>query len=57
MYLRLANVNGWKAAVVGSNETDSGGTKDAILEIKGEGAYDALRWESRTTKLRFGPSN
>ena len=43
MYQRLANVNRWKAQVVAQNDNDGGGTKDAIIEIKGEGAYDALR--------------
>jgi peptide chain release factor 1 len=56
MYLRLANVNRWKAAVVGSNETDGGGTKDAIIEIKGEGAYDALRWESGVHRVQRVPA-
>ena len=43
MYQRLANVNRWKAQVVAQNDNDGGGTKDAMIEIKGGGAYDALR--------------
>ncbi|TFK37061.1 hypothetical protein BDQ12DRAFT_699259 [Crucibulum laeve] len=56
MYQRLANVNRWKAEVVGQNDNEGGGTKDAILEIKGLGAYDALRWESGVHRVQRVPA-
>ncbi|KAL0953350.1 hypothetical protein HGRIS_004590 [Hohenbuehelia grisea] len=56
MYMRYANVMNWKAALVGSNELDGGGTKDAIVEITGSGAYDALRWESGVHRVQRVPA-
>ncbi|KAF8661650.1 hypothetical protein AX16_001291 [Volvariella volvacea WC 439] len=56
MYLRQANINRWKTEVVASNETEGGGTKDAIVEIKGDGVYDALRWESGVHRVQRVPA-
>lgn len=56
MYQRLANVNRWKAQIVAQNDNDGGGTKDAIIEVKGEGAYDALRWESGVHRVQRVPA-
>ncbi|KAK7434187.1 Peptide chain release factor 1, mitochondrial [Stygiomarasmius scandens] len=56
MYLRFASTNSFKAAVVAENENEGGGIKDAIVEIKGEGAYDAFRWESGVHRVQRVPS-
>jgi peptide chain release factor 1 len=56
MYLRLANGRRWKATVVSQNDSDGGGIKDAILEIKGDGVYDALRWESGVHRVQRVPA-
>ena len=56
MYLRLANGRRWKATVVSQNDSDGGGIKDAIIEIKGEGVYDALRWESGVHRVQRVPA-
>ncbi|KAK7020494.1 RF-PROK-I domain-containing protein [Favolaschia claudopus] len=56
MYLRLAQVSRWKVNVVANNELDAGGTKDAVVEFKGAGAYDALRWESGVHRVQRVPA-
>ncbi|KAJ6623456.1 hypothetical protein B0H10DRAFT_1786576 [Mycena sp. CBHHK59/15] len=56
MYLRLAQVSRWKGNVVVSNDLDSGGVKDAVVEFKGVGAYDALRWESGVHRVQRVPA-
>lgn len=56
MYQRYAHVSNWKAQVVALNETENGGTKDAIVEFKGEGSYDALRWESGVHRVQRVPT-
>lgn len=56
MYLRLAQVMGWQAAVINNNVTDNGGVKDAILEIKGEMVYDTLRFESGVHRVQRVPA-
>ncbi|KAH7909419.1 hypothetical protein BJ138DRAFT_1010890 [Hygrophoropsis aurantiaca] len=56
VYTRYANVNRWKTQIVASNQTDGGGLKDAIVEVKGDGAYDALRWESGVHRVQRVPA-
>ena len=56
MYGRLARLNGWEPTVLASSESDGGGFKDAILEVQGVGAYDALRWESGVHRVQRVPT-
>lgn len=56
MYQRLASNNNWSANVVSKNDLDGGGIKDAIVEFKGEGAYDALYWESGVHRVQRVPA-
>ena len=56
MYTRAAQSLGWNATVVSSNDLEQGGMKDAILEVKGDAAYDALRWESGVHRVQRVPA-
>ncbi|KJA21732.1 hypothetical protein HYPSUDRAFT_165114 [Hypholoma sublateritium FD-334 SS-4] len=56
MYQRLAANTHWRAAVVASNPAEGGGTKDAVVEVVGAGAYDALRWESGVHRVQRVPA-
>ncbi|KDQ52929.1 hypothetical protein JAAARDRAFT_138047 [Jaapia argillacea MUCL 33604] len=56
MYQRYASSMGWKAQVTSINQTDEGGVKDAIMEVKGEGAYDSMRWESGVHRVQRVPA-
>ena len=56
MYVRLAQSMGWKPTIVANNETENGGVKDAMVEIKGAGSYDALRWESGVHRVQRVPA-
>jgi len=56
MYMRFSQSNSWQATVVADNENEGGGIKDAIVEIKGVGAYDALRWESGVHRVQRVPA-
>jgi peptide chain release factor 1 len=56
MYQRYAAVKGWKVEEAGRNANDDGGVKDAIIEVKGPGAYDALRWESGVHRVQRVPA-
>ena len=56
MYGRVAETNRWNVEVIAKEETESGrGTKNAVLEVRGEGAYDALRWESGVHRVQRVP--
>ncbi|KAA1477843.1 release factor [Dentipellis sp. KUC8613] len=56
MYERFARNKRWHPTILASNESDNGGMKDAILEVKGEGAYDAFRWESGVHRVQRVPA-
>ena len=56
VYLRYAQTMRWRAEVIGKNESDGGGIKDAIVEVKGAGAYDSLRWESGVHRVQRVPA-
>jgi peptide chain release factor 1 len=56
MYGRFARLNNWAPTVLTSSESDSGGLKDVILEVKGAGAYDMLRWESGVHRVQRVPA-
>jgi len=56
MYLRYTNNRDWTTTIVSQNDNETGGIKDAIVEVKGEGAYDALRWESGVHRVQRVPA-
>jgi peptide chain release factor 1 len=56
MYIRLAHTMDWRTHIIASNDVEGGGTKDAIVEIKGEGSYDSLRWESGVHRVQRVPA-
>ncbi|KAI0366398.1 release factor [Pilatotrama ljubarskyi] len=56
MYTRAAQSMGWDVNLVSSNILETGGMKDAIMEVKGKGVYDALRWESGVHRVQRVPA-
>ena len=45
MYIRYAEIQGWKSEIVDFNETGVGGYKEIVILIKGKGAYSRLKYE------------
>ncbi|RDX53099.1 peptide chain release factor 1 [Lentinus brumalis] len=56
MYTRAAQAQGWTVTMLASNTLETGGMRDAIMEIKGKGVYDALRWESGVHRVQRVPA-
>jgi len=56
MYLRYAQSAKWKTTTVSSLDTPEGGVKNAVVEFKGPGAYDSLRWESGVHRVQRVPA-
>jgi peptide chain release factor 1 len=56
MYLRYAERRGWRADLMTSTETGIGGYKEATVEIKGRGAYSALKFESGVHRVQRVPA-
>jgi peptide chain release factor 1 len=56
MYLRYAADHRWQHEILSRNEIGIGGTKEAFVEIHGDGAYSRLKFESGTHRVQRVPS-
>ena len=55
MYMRYAERNRWKTEIMDMNETGIGGVKEAVMIIKGKGAYSRLKFESGAHRVQRVP--
>jgi len=55
MYARFAETRGWKLDIVDTSLSPVGGIKEAIGEVRGRGAYSALKYESGVHRVQCVP--
>ena len=55
MYMRYAERKGWKTELIELNDTTIGGVKEAVVLIKGKGAYSRLKYESGAHRVQRVP--
>ena len=55
MYMRYAERHGYKTEMMDMNDTGLGGIKEAIVLIKGKGAYSRLKYESGVHRVQRVP--
>lgn len=55
MYQRFAERLGWHLNILNSNQASSGGLKEIIAEIQGEGSYEMLKYESGVHRVQRVP--
>ena len=55
MYTRYAERNRWKTELMDISETGMGGIKEAVMIIKGKGAYSRLKFESGAHRVQRVP--
>lgn len=55
MYQRYAAQRGWGFGILDANETTVNGYKSLVAEVKGEGAYEALKHESGVHRVQRVP--
>lgn len=55
LYTRYAERNRWSPRVLSLSETGLGGIKELILEIRGQGAYSRLKFESGVHRVQRVP--
>lgn len=55
MYMRYAERRRWKTEVMELNDTGIGGIKEAVVLIKGKGAYSRLKYESGVHRVQRVP--
>ncbi|THH32159.1 hypothetical protein EUX98_g2008 [Antrodiella citrinella] len=56
MYLRVSQSMEWTANIVSSSEVDGGGFRDVIIEVRGNSAYDTLRFETGVHRVQRVPA-
>jgi peptide chain release factor 1 len=55
IYRRYAERQGWKFVILDESKNELGGYKEASFEIRGEGAYEALRLETGVHRIQRVP--
>lgn len=56
MYLRYAQAQGWSTAMMSEQAQGIGGVKEAIVEVKGAGAFGHLKHESGVHRVQRVPA-
>lgn len=56
MYTRYAERQRWKIEILSSTETDGGGFREVIFEVRGKGAFSFLRYESGVHRVQRVPA-
>ena len=56
MYIRFAERRGWKTELIDVTEGTAGGMKEVIYNVKGDGAFGILRWESGVHRVQRVPA-
>ena len=55
MYSRYADLLGWRTEILSTNETGIGGFKEIIFEVRGQGAFSRLKYESGVHRVQRVP--
>jgi len=55
MYSRYAQSKGWQVDIIDSNQTELGGFKEIIFELKGKGAFSRLKYERGVHRVQRVP--
>lgn len=55
MYKRYAEARGWATRITEESKNALGGYKEASLELKGDGVYEDLRWETGVHRVQRVP--
>ena len=56
MYARYAERRRWKVEVLSTSESEAGGFKELIAEVRGDGAYSRLKFESGVHRVQRVPT-
>ena len=56
MYTRYAQSKGWQVSIINESHGEVGGFKEVVLEIRGQGAYGSLKFESGGHRVQRVPA-
>lgn len=55
MYQKFAEAQGWKTSLLSANRSNIGGFKEVIFEMRGNGAYGKMKYESGVHRVQRVP--
>ena len=55
MYSRYAQAKNWQVEIIDSNQTEIGGFKEIVFEVKGKGAFSRLKYECGVHRVQRVP--
>ncbi|MCC7523150.1 peptide chain release factor 1 [Candidatus Uhrbacteria bacterium] len=55
MYVRYAERKGWKTSLVSESTNETGGYKEVVMSVEGNGAYGRLKFESGVHRVQRVP--
>ncbi|MCK9519840.1 MAG: peptide chain release factor 1 [Dehalococcoidia bacterium] len=55
MYVHYAEARRWHTEIISASESEKGGFKEVVFEIRGEGAYSRLKYESGVHRVQRVP--
>jgi peptide chain release factor 1 len=56
MYMRYAQLLGWKIEIVDASEGEAGGYKEIIANVSGDGVFGRMKWESGVHRVQRVPA-
>ncbi len=56
MYQRYAERRGWKTEIMDSSANEAGGYREIVFELRGQGAYSRLKYESGVHRVQRVPA-
>lgn len=56
MYIRFAELRGWKIEPISMSEAEMGGYKEVVFSVQGQGAWEALQTESGVHRVQRVPA-
>ncbi|HAH09776.1 MAG TPA: peptide chain release factor 1 [Alphaproteobacteria bacterium] len=55
MYQRYAQLQGWKVEILSESASDMGGLKEAVMDVRGQGVYAKMKFESGVHRVQRVP--
>jgi peptide chain release factor 1 len=55
-YIRYAENQGWKTEIMSSSESEAGGFKEMIFQVRGESVYSKMKFESGVHRVQRVPA-
>ncbi|MBD3841100.1 MAG: peptide chain release factor 1 [Campylobacterales bacterium] len=55
-YIRYAEAQGWKTEIMSSSESEAGGYKEMIFQVRGDAVYSKMKFESGVHRVQRVPA-